>query len=296
MEYSLFDAHCDTLLKVFFDGKSLYDGDCDVSIKKLSNYKSATQLFAVFNEGNLKTSDILKISDLVKSNRNINFVTNTKNLKKVNAMLSIEGLGNTKDLKPEDIKTFYDAGFRVISLTWNQNNPLCGGIEENNDGLSPLGKDILSKMEKENIVLDVSHISDKGFFDCFENFSGKIVATHSNSRKICNHMRNLTDEEFLLLKKRGGVAGLNLYPLFLNKSDNASVKDMICHIEHFLSLGGENNIGIGADFDGTETKSGDIYDASKMNILFNELAKLNYSDDIISKISHKNFENMLQNV
>lgn len=297
MEYSLFDAHCDTILKIYKSGKSLYDNDFDVSIKKLEVFKKATQVFAVFNIGDLKADDILKISNLLKSKlENCQFVTNTKNLSKTNAFLSIEGLGNTHDLSVSDIDSFYSAGVRILSLTWNQNNPLCGGIEENNEGISDLGKKILKKMEEKNIVLDVSHISDKGFYDCFENFNGKIIATHSNSRAVCKNKRNLTDDEFLHIKNRGGVVGINLYPPFLSSLEGAFVKHAVMHIEHFMSLGGENNIGIGADFDGIDTKMNDITDVSKMNILFNELAKLNYSDDIISKISHKNFENILQNV
>ncbi len=293
MEYSLFDAHCDTLLKVFAQNENLYDCPFEVNIQKLEKFKKATQVFAIFNEGSLSKKDILKICEILKKSK-INFITNTKNLSKINAMVSIEGLGNTPDLTPADIDDYYEAGIRIISFTWNQNNPLCGGISENNEGITSFGKKILSKMDKLNMVLDVSHISEKGFFDCFENFDGTIIATHSNAKKVCTHPRNLTDEQFMHIKSRGGVAGINLYPLFLNNSEDAYAKDAIKHIEHFLALGGENNIGIGADFDGIDYTMKDIYDVSKMDILFNEMKKLNYSDDIIDKISHKNFENIFK--
>lgn len=293
MEYSLFDAHCDTLLKVFAQNENLYDYPFEVNIQKLEKFKKATQIFAIFNEGSLSKKDILEICNILKKSK-INFVTSTKNLSKTNAMLSIEGLGNTPNLTPYDIDDFFEAGIRVMSLTWNQNNPLCGGISENNEGLSLFGKKVLAKMDKLKMVLDVSHISEKGFFDCFENFEGKIVATHSNAKKVCAHIRNLTDEQFLHIKSRGGVVGINLYPLFINNSEDTFAKDAIKHIEHFLALGGENNIGIGADFDGIDYTMKDVCDVSKMDILFNEMKKLNYSDDIIDKISHKNFENIFK--
>jgi len=297
MEYSLFDAHCDTILKVYTENENLYDCPFDINIKKLLEFKKASQVFAIFNEGNLLSNDIINIIHLLKSNmKDCKVKTNTKSLEKTNAFISIEGVGNTKDLSAIDIERFYNEGVRIISLTWNQNNRLCGGILNNNEGLTLQGKKILKKMSELNIILDVSHISDEGFYDCFENFDGKIVATHSNSRTICPHMRNLTDDQFMCIKKRGGVVGMNLYPLFINNSDTAYTKDIIKHIEYFLSLGGENNIGIGADFDGIEYKMKDISDVSKMYILFDEMKKLNYSDEIIDKISHKNFENLLKNV
>ena len=297
MAYSLFDAHCDTILKIYQSGKSLYDSPYHVSIKKLKNFEKSTQVFAIFNDGSLLISDILGIASLLKKElKDCRFVTNTKNLNGTNAMLSVEGLGNTPDFTIGSITALYDIGMRIAGIAYNNDNFLCGGIENNDKGLTPLGIRALKEMENINMVLDVSHISDKGFYECLDTFNGKIIATHSNSRAVCNQMRNLTDDQFLQIKNRGGVIGINLYPMFLNGTEKASVTDAVKHIEHFLSLGGENSIGIGADFDGISYTMNDICDVSKMNFLFEELAKLNYSDDIIAKISHLNFENILQNV
>lgn len=289
MKYSLFDAHCDTALKIYETKESLLNSNTHINFKKLEQFNKVTQVFALFNEGFLYFDDIIKIADYLKEH----LKNSPPNL---NAVLSVEGLGNTPDIELSHIDTLFEIGVRIISLTWNQDNMLCGGIQKNNEGLSRIGKKFLKKMDEKNIILDVSHISDKGFYECFENFDGKIIATHSNSRTVCPNNRNITDDQFLTIKKRGGVVGINLYPPFVSDNINASVKDVIAHIEHFLAIGGENNIGIGADFDGINTTLTDIYDVSKMNILFDELAKLNYNDEIIDKISHKNFENLLKSV
>ena len=294
MEYEIFDAHCDTALKLYFDGKSLYDNDCMVSAKKCENYKKATYTMAIFNQGNLKTADIFAIIEKIKSE--------TEKIKNgsFNTIISIEGLGNTKDLKLCDIEKFAAAGVKIMSLTWNDDTPLCGGVgypnssaDENKRGLTPLGKEYLSEMQKFGIILDTSHISDAGFYDVLESFDGRVCATHSNARTVCSYKRNLTDDMFLKLKERGGVAGINLCPDFLSDSKTASSEDVIKHIEHFLSLGGENNIGIGADFDGIDSTPSDIKSCADLHVLFDKLLKLNYSEDIINKISHQNFEKML---
>lgn len=294
MEYEIFDAHCDTALKLYFDSKSLYDNDCMVSAKKCENYKKATYTMAIFNQGNLKTADIFAIIEKIKSE--------TEKIKNgsFNTIISIEGLGNTKDLKLCDIEKFAAAGVKIMSLTWNDDTPLCGGVgypnggaDENKRGLTPLGKEYLSEMQKFGIILDTSHISDAGFYDVLESFDGRVCATHSNARAVCSYKRNLTDDMFLKLKERGGVAGINLCPDFLSDSKTASSEDVIKHIEHFLSLGGENNIGIGADFDGIDSTPSDIKSCADLHVLFDKLLKLNYSEDIINKISHQNFEKML---
>lgn len=293
MEYIIFDAHCDTALKLYYEGKSLYDNNLMVSAKKCENYKKATYTMAIFNDKSLKVCDIFAIIGKIKEEsekiKNTNFKT----------LISIEGLGNTKDLELSDIEKFALAGVKIMSLTWNDDTPLCGGVgyqdgEGGNDkGLTPLGKKYLEKMEKSGIILDTSHISDIGFYDVLQNFGGKVCATHSNSRSVCRHRRNLTDDMFLAIKQRNGVAGINLCPDFLSNSHTASADDAIRHIEHFLSLGGENNIGIGADFDGIDSTPSDIKTCEDLYILADKMLSYNYSEDIINKILHQNFEKML---
>lgn len=294
----MFDAHCDTLLKVA-GGACLHDNCFDVDFKRLSIYGSAVQMFAIFNSGNLKIDDIFSLIELLKTECDkselatfcIDFEDITRRATPVGALVSLEGVGNTPDFQSNHIDKFFNAGVRILSLTWNNDNPLCGGIENNKSGLTDMGAEVLKCMRALNMVLDVSHISDKGFYQAAEFDDLSIVATHSNSRAACPHQRNLTDEQFNIISSRGGVVGINTYPVFVNGKKNAGVTELIRHIEHFCALGGEHSIGLGADFDGIEYKMKDINSCEKMNILFNELAKLNYPEPLIRGIYCENFLN-----
>lgn len=297
----IFDAHCDTLLKVYEGKGTIHKNNWDVSFEKLCKYGRAVQTFAVFNEGYLTKADIMHIINILKNETLKSDVAqfcvtreDIENCEKcVSALCSLEGIGNTADLEVDDIDTFYDIGVRIAGITWNQDNRFCGGIDNNDKGFTPLGYKLLQRMKELGMILDVSHISDKGFFEAAEIDGLKIVATHSNSRTVCPHNRNLTDEQFRVLISRQSVTGLNLYPLFVNGTNEATVTDLVPHIEHLCALGGEKNIGLGADFDGIDYKMKDINSCEKMNILFEELAKLNYKDSIIRGISYENFLNFL---
>lgn len=288
MQYKIFDAHCDTALKIYSHNKSLLKNDFDVSIDKLSNYKKATYTMAIFNDKSLKINDIFAIIKKIKNEK-----INNPDIK---IIFAIEGLGNTLDFEICHLEGLKNEGVKFISLTHNDDNFLCGGIKNNKSGLTDFGKETLKKMADFDFVLDLSHISDAGFFEAEAFYKKRICATHSNSRTICHHNRNLTDEMFLKIKKRKGVCGINLYPVFLSDTylkKEVTSFDAIRHIEHFLSLGGEDNIGIGADFDGIDLYPFDIKNSSDLYILFDNMLKLNYKEDIINKISYQNFENML---
>lgn len=294
----MFDLHCDTLLKIRY-GCSLNSNDFDVSFEKLATYGKAVQLFALFNSGELKVSEMLNLINLLKKEASesslAEFCVTAEDIENnstpVSVLSSLEGLGNTTDFECSDIDKFYLAGVRVASITWNNDNPLCGGSIENKFGLSKKGVDVLKRMSELGMVLDVSHISEAGFYNACEIDGLNIIATHSNSKAICFHNRNLTDEQVKEIISRGGVIGLNMYPVFINNTESASVGDLIRHIEHFCSIGGEKNIGLGADFDGIEYKMLDIDSCEKMNVLFDELAKLNYSEQLIRGFYCENLMN-----
>ncbi len=297
MNIRYFDAHTDTILKVKRDNLNLKSNPYHVSIDKLKGYHSPVITLAVFNGGNFFKEDIISHIQFIRNqcekySSHVHYGIDESE-KKISFISSIEGLGNTPDVTPDDIALFCDMGVKFISLTWNQDTFLSGGIENNLSGITQKGKDILKAMEKTSLILDVSHISDQGFYDCMEHYNGKICATHSNSRYICPHNRNLTDDQFKNLMAKNGVCGINLYPTFINSSKNATLDDVIRHIEHFLSLGGEDNIGIGTDFDGIDFTLIEIPDCSRVYRLFDRLTQMNYPYRIIQKISYKNFLNLI---
>lgn len=298
--YTYFDAHCDTMSKMYKSNIGLDSTELMININNLNGYKSAIQVFALFNGGGLNKENMLscfdyfknkcqKFSSLVSVCISENQID--KNKAPLSAIFAIEGLGNQPDFVLKDVKDFYDAGVRFMALCWNKNNILCSGCEGENTGMTDLGKQTLAQMEKHRIILDVSHMSDKSFWDSFENYSLPICATHSLSRNVHNHIRNLTDQQFCAIRDRGGVCGINFYPLFLCDG-KADINAVIKHIEHFMSLGGENSIGLGSDFDGINATPEGLENSSHIYRLLDGLLSLNYSQETVEKIAFKNFKNL----
>ena len=298
--YTYFDAHCDTMSKMYKNKLGLDACELMVNTKNLHGYKSAIQVFALFNNGEMSKENMMNSFDYLKKEckKLSSVVTVCRSAKEINenksplsAILAIEGLGNQTDFCVADIKDFYDAGVRFISLCWNNDNELCGGCEGESIGITDLGKQTLVEMEKRKIILDVSHMSDKSFWESLDNYGLPLCATHSVSRVVHNHRRNLTDEQFLAILKRGGVCGVNFYPPFICDGD-ADINDVIKHIEHFMSLGGENSIGLGSDFDGIALTPRKLENSSHFYRLFDALLALNYSEKIVEKIAFRNFKNL----
>ena len=262
-----------------------------------------TQFFAAFIAPEYRESAyertiniIKKLKKEISNNKKIAFCKSYDDYCKYNgknrAFLSVEGLDAVKDTNMLDV--LYDEGVRMATLTWNYSNQLAGGVLDEKQGLSSLGKKAIRKMNELGMILDVSHLNDRSFWNVIEENAKTVIASHSNSRKICNNKRNLTDEQFLAIRNKGGVVGINLYPLFLSGSNNAKISDIIKHIEHFLSLGGENNISMGCDFDGVDFLPEGITGIDDIYKLFDAMIRLGYNDNIINKLSCTNIERNLQ--
>ncbi|MBO5743783.1 MAG: membrane dipeptidase [Clostridia bacterium] len=303
-KYPYFDSHCDTLSKLFSKKASLNNTNCMVNISHLKKYDGAAQVFAIYNNGTLTHNDIIShISYLKKEcesyNGFISFamgadeITRNRSREIISALLSIESLGSQKDLTLENIGEYKALGVIIMSLCHNNDNALCGGISNNNKGISLLGKVVLRQMQKHKVILDVSHISEKGFWEAMEEYSLPFMATHSNSRSVCNNPRNLTDSQFMCLVKRGGLCGINFCPEFLCDK-NADIDSVVGHIDYFMSLGGENSICIGSDFDGIEKTSLGLENAGCVYRLFDKLLSINYNESLVNKIAFSNFHNFFK--
>lgn len=273
-----------------------------VNTPNLQPYKSAIQVFALFNGGDMNKENMINCFEYFKGeaeklSSQVSICASAKEIDEnkapLSAVLSIEGLGNQPDFTTGAIKSFYDVGVRFMSLCWNNDNILCGGCEGVGVGLTDLGAETLSQMEEHKIILDVSHMSDKSFWDSFENYSLPICATHSVSRAVHHHRRNLTDEQFTAIVKRGGVVGINFYPPFLCDG-KADINTVIRHIEHFMSLGGEESLGLGSDFDGIGASPEGLANSSDIHNLLERLLSLNYSEESVKKIAYDNFKNLFK--
>ena len=300
--FPYFDLHCDTLFKMYKDNLSFDSSLLSVNIKNSRTYRYPVFTFALFNDGTFSEEHVIRAFSYFhrqcnRFSRYISFQTSTLGIKRnfkrgrATAILSIEGLGNQKDFSVFSVRKYYRAGVRIMSLCWNNDNILCGGSDGNN-GVTPLGLDTLREMERMGIILDVSHMSDKSFDQALECYTLPFCATHSNSRHIHSHRRNLTDSQFVSLIERKGLCGINLYPPHLG--GRGGINDAIRHIEHFLSLGGENNIGIGADFDGMDIINSDVPHCGAISRLLEALLSLNYKESIVNKIAFYNSYNFLK--
>lgn len=281
--YSIFDAHCDTLSVMLDTKQDFSHNSCNIDLKRQNSYNSYTQIFACFISPEYRGCALERCINMI----------DLFHKQGINGLLSIEG-GDMITSLPV-LRTLYRLGVRIAALTWNYSNHIASGADEpdSSRGLTEFGKKVVLEMNRIGMYIDVSHLNDRSFYDIAGISSAPIIATHSNSRAVCRHRRCLTNDMFRLIIESGGCAGINLYPPFLDSSGKANVDSAIRHIEHFMALGGENNIGIGADFDGTDGFLPDgISGCEDLYKIFDRLLQLNYTYEQVEKISHKNFERL----
>ena len=204
---------------------------------------------------------------------------------KKSILLGVEnGYAIGKDIA--NVARFKELGVAYITLCHNGDNDLCDSARGNGEwnGLSPFGKEVIHEMNRLGIMVDVSHAAESTFYDALETSRYPIIASHSSARALCDHPRNLTDDQLKALAERQGVVQLCLYKGFINKdSEKASLSDAIRHINHIVNLIGINHVGIGSDFDG----DGELIGCRATNELINITVRLleeGYTENEIAKI------------
>ena len=211
------------------------------------------------------------------------------------AFLSVEG-ADLLGCSLEGLRRAYSLGLRAVNLTWNRANALSGScVEEPERGLSPLGCRFVEKMQTLGMLVDVSHLSDPGFWDVMELARRPVFASHSNARKVCGHPRNLTDEMFLALQKNGGVTGLNFYAGFLGEDPDFDT--IRRHLDHFLGLGGEDHVALGGDWDGCDVLPRGVEDGiAGLGDFYEYLLRTNYSEALLHKLYFQNLMRVVSEV
>ena len=312
------DMHCDTMREILNSEKGCFrENNLSVDLEKMKKGDYMLQVFAAYTDMKSEDSlvECLRIIDLLHSEIEANkddiglvlsyedIIKNSKE-NKMSALLSIEeGACCRGDVRL--LRNFYRLGVRMMTLTWNYENELGFPNEIIDDklvldrGLKKTGFEFIEEMENLGIVIDVSHLSDAGFYDILNNTKKPFVASHSNARSLCNHRRNLTDDMIRKLADRGGVMGLNFYSCFLKdgltSNDDAKIDDMIAHIKHIKNIGGIECIGLGSDFDGIDCKV-EMEDASKMQILAEKIKKEGFTENEIECMFYKNVLNLFKEV
>ena len=272
MNIPVFDLHCDTALELLGrdgqDEKSLRSNDCHIDLERAGRLAGYCQCFACFTTPFMQ--DWMKISpeivfereiailqkalrensDILKQAFTASDVENNLNDGFMSAIFTIEGPAGF-GFEPSKLEELYKMGFRITSLGWNEKNPLAGS-NVTGGGLTDLGREYIKEAQRLGMIVDVSHISDEAFWDIMDMTQAPVIATHSNSRAVCNHSRNLTDDMFKAICMTGGVAGFNQYDAFVG--DGADF-DVACdHFLHFLELDPDGkHIALGGDLDGCES-------------------------------------------
>lgn len=330
------DMHCDTLmnryltarLKLGFDcpenieGTDLLDCDTMVNLHRLQEGGAMAQFFAIFmfpKENYRKHCHVEPLPDevyiagcakvfeaalrtyptIIAGARSAAEIRRNFAAGKVSGVLTMED-GRAVEGELKNLDRYYDMGVRAISLTWNNFN--CFGAPTSKDpavmgqGLTPFGKDAVAYMQELGIMVDVSHLSDGGFYDVAAICKKPFIATHSNCRALSPHNRNLTDEMLKILGDAGGVAGLNFGPEFLNA--DVTCKDSTAaliakHARHMADVGGVACVALGSDFDGVHGNM-EISDCSKMQLLADALKAEGFSEDEIDQIAHKNILRVME--
>ena len=303
----IIDLHCDTIQKSKDENISIDSDKLDFNIKDVPTNLPYIQCLATFinPKYNVKNNAFKRATSIINNfykqyeinKEKIFIIKNKEDLKKrtfqnkIGVMLTIEN-GSAISSNLENISKFYNKGIRMMGITWNDDNELgCGAKTAEDTGLTNLGVQYVRNLEKKHIIIDVSHSSNQTFYDTLKNTSVPIIASHSCAKNICNHVRNLDDEQIKEIAKRKGVIGICFCKPFLTKSNRANAKDIVRHINYIVNLVGIDYVAIGSDFDGVEEqdKLDDIKGVKDMPILLDELFKYGYNENDIEKITSKNF-------
>jgi membrane dipeptidase len=198
--------------------------------------------------------------------RSYNDITDLNKQGKVAALLSLEG-GEPLAGEVSMLRNFYRLGVRLIGLTWSFQNELGYGIREKPEmGLTEFGFKVIEEANSLGMIVDVSHLNNRGFYDVIETSRNPIIASHSNSKTVHNHRRNLDDKQLKAIADKGGAIGINFTPQFLSETE-ATINDVIKHIKYISSLVGFERIGLGSDYDGMENAPIGLEDVSKLPML-----------------------------
>ncbi|MGE7938029.1 dipeptidase [Bacillus paramycoides] len=299
----IFDAHCDVLFQLWSAKRKKdfqNDSQLHITFEQLKQRKGSIQCFAIYvpetvaYENRFEValqmidifhSEILSLPGMkfIQTKDDINMLKQDE----IGALLTLEGCEAIgKDAMK--LRLFYRLGVRSFGLTWNYANLLAdGALETRGAGLTSFGRQVVQELNTLHVWTDLSHLNERSFWDVIEIAKNPIVS-HSNCHQLCQHPRNLNDEQIRALIKKNSIIGVTFVPQFLTNERQANITDILRHVEYICSLGGEKNTGFGSDFDGIiETVVGVEAYRDYENII-NQLCK-KYSESIVERFLYKNF-------
>jgi len=314
MQPWIVDGHCDSIID-FVEGRRKLADDTGSGHWDLARAKRAgvgLQFMAAFIETkfkpNLATLRGLELVEavhrfvaeqeaaafLVQSRSDLALLPDGE---RVGVLLSIEGgeiLGESLFL----VDILHRLGVRAFGLTWNQRNALADGVGEiaAQSRLTTFGERVVRRLNDLGILVDVSHLNEPGFWHVLDISTQPIIASHSSAKALCDHRRNLSDEQLRALARQRGVVGVNFAPHFLRADGCATRADVVRHIQHIAAVAGVETVGLGSDFDGIETVPVGLEQVGDLPQLIEDLRSAGFNRTEIELICHGNFLRVLQEV
>ena len=304
MSIPLFDGHCDTLSWLLaHPGRHLTETGGQWELEKTERFAPRAQIFAAYADSALPgaaASAAAQIALLRRECRRfsdrITFCTTGQDAEaaarqgKLAAFLSVEG-GELLGCSVERLDWAWRQGVRMVNLTWNHANALSGShCKEPERGLSGPGKTFVREMRRRGMLVDVSHLSEAGFWDVMELGACPVIASHSNSRSVFFHSRSLTEAQFTAIMEYHGVVGLNAYSVFLcEENRRAEPRDLLRHLEHFLALGGNDTVALGGDWDGCDRLPEGWTGVWNWADFYELLLRRNYPESLLRGLFYHNF-------
>lgn len=302
-----FDAHCDTVSACAAEGRPLRKNGGHLDLERLRGYARAAQVFALYADADAFPAGALPrqcrkmhgvlLAEVEKNSDILTFCPGGRGIGEANArgkiaaLLSIEG-GELLDCDPAGLETAASWGVRCINVTWNHRNALSGSHRDAPEqGLTDRGRAWIRECQRLGILADVSHLSDRGFWDIIEMTDRPVIATHSNSRAVCGHTRNLTDDMFRAICRTGGVAGINFWLDFVGGAH--AMEDVIRHVDHFMELGGGKHLALGGDLDGCGALAGGMKGLEDVPMLWDALRAHGYDETTLEDIFYNNLLRVL---
>jgi membrane dipeptidase len=259
------DGHCDVLSKMYKQKHMDINSEdaLDVTLSRMKKAGMLMQSFAIYLSENIKNpcfDHILENIDLFHRKilicEDVMFIRTTEDLQyafkfnKIGALLTLEGADALKG-NFTHLRTLYYLGVRCIGITWNYANWAADGVlEPRQGGFTIKGYKLIRECNQIGMILDVSHLTEKAFWELSELSTKPFIASHSNVFEKCHHPRNLKNEQIKTVIKKGGIMGLTFVPYFINEKGTANITDLLKHIDHVCALGGKRHISFGSDFDG----------------------------------------------
>lgn len=310
MGISLFDTHCDTAYEMYKRKTGLKSNGLHISLEYAKKYDSYCQATAVWSDNrrsdNEAYSDFFNIQAYLKKEcqadgtaqmcRTYEDIESAHESGKAAFILTVED-ARILACDISRLDALAECGVKILTFQWQGESCIGGGFDTEL-GLTPFGKETAKRCAELGITADISHACERTARDIIEImavYNKPVIATHSNSYKVCHHKRNMSDALCALMVGSGGIVGISLAPQHLSVDSRASSDTVLAHIEHYAERFGIGCVSLGCDFDGIETTPSDIRNLAELENLAEKMLSHNYSEQQVNCVFFENAKRFLKN-